>query len=221
MEKGMSVEERIKRAEDIYNRRNGVYTRSVSNSEKNCKIAKKKKAKRLLMQIFVCLLIYIIFYAVNNRNYIFSEDFRNSVNIFLEKANASEIYKKAKSFIIDFFNDEEKTEENKIEENTTKDEILDETKDDEKKNEGEPKKEEKQSQEKNKEDKNIGGATEKTENISKNKDEKLTEQQIMEKEAKEIKKSISFIKPISRKNKLKFWMEKSYHKHGSNIPYWS
>ena len=103
-------------------------------------------------------------------------------------------------FIIEFFNDEEKIEENKIEENTTKDEILDENKDDEKKNEGEQKKEEKQSQEKNKEEQNIGGAMEKTENISKNKDEKLTEQQIMEKEAKEIKKSISFIKPISRKN---------------------
>lgn len=216
MEKGMSVEERIKRAEDIYNRRNGIYTRSIPNVEKNCKIAKKKKAKRLLMQIFVCLLIYIIFYAVNNRNYIFSEDFRNSVNIFLEKANASEIYKKAKSFIIEFFNDEDK-----IEENTTKDEILDENKDDEKKNEGEQKKEEKQSQEKNKEDQNIGGATENTENMKKNKDEKLTEQQIMEKEAKEIKKSISFIKPISRKNKFKFWVEKSYNKHGSKIPYWS
>ena len=200
MEKGMSVEERIRRAEDIYNRRNGIYTRSIPNAEKNCKIAKKKKVKRLLMQIFVCLLIYIIFYAVNNRNYIFSEDFRNSVSIFLEKTNASELYKKAKSFIIEFIKDEEKIEENKIEENTTKDEILDENKDDGKKNEGEQKKEEKQSKEKNKEEQNIGGATENTENMNKNKDEKLTEQQIMEKEAKEIKKSISFIKPISRKN---------------------
>ena len=188
MEREISVEERIRRAEDIYNRRNGIYTRNVSNTEKNCKRKKKRNSKRLLMQIFICLLIYVIFYVVNNRNYIFSEEFRNSVSEFLnEKTNIIDLYGKAKEYIQIKFEDEEKVEEQKEKTDEKTDEKKDE-KTDEKK------------------DENIGGAIEKNENISKkskenkeNKEnkEKLTEQQLMEIEAKEIKKNIKFVKPVN------------------------
>ena len=114
MEREISVEERIRRAEDIYNRRNGIYTRNVSNTEKNCKRKKKRNSKRLLMQISICLLIYVVFYVVNNRNYIFSEEFRNSVSEFLnEKTNIIDLYGKAKEYIQIKFEDEEKVEEQK------------------------------------------------------------------------------------------------------------
>ena len=97
MERAMSVEERIKRAEDIYNRRNGVYTGNVSNMEKTCKRKKRKNSKRLLIQIALCLLIDVNLYSVNNRNYIFSEEFRNSVSQFInEKTNLIEIYDRTK-----------------------------------------------------------------------------------------------------------------------------
>ncbi len=188
----VSVEERIRRAEDIYNRKNGTYTRSVPNVEKNCKIAKKRKVKRLLMQIFVCLLIYIIFYAVINRNYIFSEDFRNSVGTFLnEKTKIGDWYNSAKGYIQSKFLDESKakTKENKVDD---KEKGREQTNSVENKKQEQKKDETKES----KKDENIGGAAENTENISKKNNEKLTEQQIMENEAKEIKNYIKFIVPV-------------------------
>ena len=219
MERAMSVEERIRRAEDIYNRRNGVYTKTTTNNSKTKNTNKKRTAKRLLMQIFVCLSIYVIFYAVTNREYIFSEEFRNSVNTFFtEKINTPELYSKVKNFILSFFEDEESNagaENEQLQDG---------------KSQGEKTEDENQ-QEKNIKDENIGGAeegseggaeesskvsaeenakvgTEETteknevtsaknsEDTSQKKTKEFTEQEIMEKEGKEIKKKISFIAPI-------------------------
>ena len=194
MEREISVEERIRRAEDIYNRRNGIHTRNVSKTERPCKIKKKRNLKRLLKQIVVCILIYVIFYAITNRNYIFSEEFRNSVSMFLnEKTNIIDIYGKIKEYIQIKFEDEEKVEEQK-EKIDNKDEKKDENNktdedgENDKNKENEKNEEEKLKENSTDKDENIGGAIEKTENVSKeskkNKEnkEKLTEQQIMEKE---------------------------------------
>lgn len=203
MERAMSVEERIRRAEDIYNRRNGVYTKTSTINSKTKNASKKRTAKRLLMQIFVCLSIYVIFYAVTNREYIFSEEFRNSVNTFFtETINTPEMYSKVRKFVLNFFEDGENNEE-----------VVNEQSQDAQ-SQGENK-EEKNEQEKNTKDENIGGAEESTEvgtgentekkevlteknseSTSHKKNEELSEQQQMEKEAKEIKKKISFIAPI-------------------------
>ena len=219
MERAMSVEERIRRAEDIYNRRNGVYTKTTTNNSKTKNTNKKRTTKRLLMQIFVCLSIYVIFYAVTNREYIFSEEFRNSVNTFFtEKINTPELYSKVKNFVLSFFEDEENN-------TSAGNEQLQDGK-----SQGEKTEDENQ-QEKNTKDENIGGAeesseggteessevgseesaevgneetaeknkvvsAENSEDTSQKKAEELTEQEKMEKEAKEIKKKISFIAPI-------------------------
>ena len=63
MERTLSSEERIRRAEEIYQRRkiqNGVKvsTRSVNRNEK----LEYKLFKKLGIQIVICLLIYMIFY---------------------------------------------------------------------------------------------------------------------------------------------------------------
>ena len=198
MERAMSVEERIRRAENIYNRRNGIYARNEPKAERTTKKAKKGSVKRLLMQMFICLLIYVVFYAVTNRNYIFSEEFRNDVGSFVnEKTKISDWYNSAKSYIQSEFEEESNTEsepnkekkgeeqsnstENKIEENKENSQNQDQKKDETKES---------------KKDENIGGAVDNTENVSEKNNEKLTEQQIMENEAKEIKKNISFIAPI-------------------------
>ena len=187
MEREISVEERIRRAEDIYNRRNGIHTRNVSKTERPCKIKKKRNLKRLLKQIVVCILIYVIFYAITNRNYIFSEEFRNSVSMFLnEKTNIIDIYGKIKEYIQIKFEDEEKVEEQK-EKIDNKDEKKDENNktdedgENDKNKENEKNEEEKLKENSTDKDENIGGAIEKTE----------------EKEAKEIKKNIKFIKPLN------------------------
>jgi hypothetical protein len=82
MEKTMSVEERIKRAEEIYNKRKNNYIEEEFFKEKR----KRKKSNvfhKLFVQILVCLLIYGAFYVVANDNYIFSEEFRNNAKEIL------------------------------------------------------------------------------------------------------------------------------------------
>lgn len=214
MDRAMSVEERIRRAEDIYNRRNGVYTKSSTINYKTNNISKKRNAKRLLMQIFVCLSIYVIFYTVTNREYIFSEEFRNSVNTFFtEKINSPEIYSKVKNFVLSFFEDDEKDSSTENSENITVEEKQ-EDKYKEQNNEKDTRKDEGETNENNQDktndkakDENIGGATEnsanvqnadekKNENVSQKKERELTEQELMERDARDIKKNISFIAPI-------------------------
>ena len=195
MERAMSVEERIRRAENRYNRRNGIYTRNEPKEERTIKKAKKRSIKRLLMQMFVCLLIYVVFYAVTNRNYIFSEEFRNAVGSFVnEKTKLGDWYNSAKEYIQSKFEEESKTENesNKEEEknNST------ENKTNESKESSQNREQKKDEAKESKKDENIGGAIENIEKVSKKKNEKLTEQQIMENEAKEIKENISFIAPI-------------------------
>ena len=84
MERTMSMEERIRRAEEIYNRRksaSGVRV-STGNVNKNEKV-KISLFKKMIMQIAICIVIYIIFYLIKNSNYIFSEDVINKTKEFL------------------------------------------------------------------------------------------------------------------------------------------
>lgn len=181
MEKTMSVEERIKRAEDIYNKRNGIqYTKSKISKDKH-----KGNIKKLFMQIFICLLIYIVFYTAKNRDYIFSEDFRNEVTVFLtEKTKISEWYSNAKEHFANKFNFSNNEED--IDENNS---IQEEDNDMNSENDG------------NVEDNTTGDAEDINVNNGKNiggsnENEELSEQEKMENDAKEIKRKISFITPV-------------------------
>ena len=84
MERVLSQEERIRRAEEIYNRRkssNGirVSTGVMNNSEKK----KISLFKKMFMQLAICAVIYIIFYLIKNTNYIFSDDVISKTKEFL------------------------------------------------------------------------------------------------------------------------------------------
>ena len=100
MEKTMSVEEKIKRAEEIYNRRQGnskrqIATVNLNNNKKNFKLLKK-----MLIQILVSLLIYLAIATIQNSNYVFSENFINKVNEILSyDINFSVIYNNIKQTI--------------------------------------------------------------------------------------------------------------------------
>ena len=78
MERTVSVDEKIRRAEEIYSRRqqentNRVQARvNVNDDRKDYKLFKK-----MILQIAICLVIYFIFYLIKNNNYIFSENFLN------------------------------------------------------------------------------------------------------------------------------------------------
>ena len=100
MERTMSVEEKIRRAEEIYERRkqgNRKPIATVSVREKK----DIKLLKKMIIQILVCVAIYSFIYIIQNSNYVFSEEFLKKVNELLSyDTNFSQIYENIKEQII-------------------------------------------------------------------------------------------------------------------------
>ena len=121
MERTLSVEEKIRRAEAIYERRQGN-TRPVAT----IKVGDKEKKdirllKKMLIQILVCTILYLVIYVIQNNQYVFSEDFTNKVNEVLSyDTNFMELYNNAKNSILSLFSNTEEdnsTEQNSVEQN--------------------------------------------------------------------------------------------------------
>ena len=218
MERIMSVEDKIRRAEEIYNRRReneykATTTRvSVENNKNIENKLVNKRLKKMIIQIILCMIIYLSFYYIINNNYIFSEDFKRKCNEILSyDISFSEMYKKVSSQIIlikeKYQQEVERIEQNMNESDAVKEEqnneeieeiqqqIENQTSENVENNESESN-EQLDKQENNNE--NIGGLVEKVENIESNVEEKneLTEEEQMKKEAQEIKSKISFVKPV-------------------------
>lgn len=177
MERTMSVEEKIRRAEEIYyrrqNRENPVRetVKMSTKSKKNVKLFKK-----MIKQIIICLIIYAIFYAVINNNYIFSEDFTQKAReILSQDINFSQIYTFVSNNIKEVFKEKNVEETSNQQEEKSKEEIQNN-------------------------EENIGGAEElptvEVENVENNETETITLSQ-MEQDANYIKSTINFIKPVN------------------------
>ena len=114
MERMMSVEDKIRRAEEIYNRRRESDSR-YSNSSTRVSVNSKKDFKlfkKLIWQIIICLLIYSTFYFCIINNYVFSEDLKNKVREILSyDVNFQETYTKLYNIYINL------TKESKIQNN--------------------------------------------------------------------------------------------------------
>lgn len=175
MEKLLSTEDKIKRAEEIYNRRKTNQTKlaTVNLSEKK----DLKLLKKMVIQIVICLSIYCIFYLIKNNNYIFSEDLINKTKEVLNyDIDFNELYMILKNKIQSSNLEKEKSESNNIEETNFESENNEE---------------------------GIGG------NVQELKEEVNNELSQMEKDAIEIKKSISFINPIEGIVTSKFGLRNS------------
>lgn len=98
MERVMSVEERIRRAEAIYEKRKQGENRpitkvSINNQKKDVKLLKK-----MIIQILICMTIYFGIYMIYNNKYVFSEDFIKKANEILSyDTNFKELYDNAKN----------------------------------------------------------------------------------------------------------------------------
>ncbi len=82
----MSSEERIRRAEEIYNRRKEKYNGNIRVSSSSVNVNSKPEytmLKKVILQVLICLVIYLIFYLIKNSDYIFSENFLQRANEFL------------------------------------------------------------------------------------------------------------------------------------------
>ena len=197
MEKTMSVEDKIRRAEEIYNRRreNSIKYNTAKvnvNNKKDFKLFKK-----MIWQIIICLSIYSIFYFTITNNYVFSEDLRNKTNEILSyDINFGEIYSNIINTyggLFDIKNNENNNQEETIEmqsEETTKEENISKISND-------------KIEENTLQKENIGGAVEEkdTKEIKENVNLTQEEQDIIN-----IKNTISFIVPVQGYVSSKFGM---------------
>lgn len=169
MERTMSVEEKIRRAEQIYERRKQgsdkqIATVSVNNEKKDIRLLKK-----MIVQILICISIYLVIYFINNSEYVFSKDFINKINEILSyDVNFMDLYNTIKdqyNKIIVNNNEQEQPEQTKEQgENTTQD--------------------------------GIGGAVEDLQNTSDVKEETTKELSQSEQDIINVKNTTTFIKPI-------------------------
>lgn len=115
MERVMTVEEKIRRAEEIYQRRRQGEERPIAkvtvNDKKDIKLLKK-----MIMQMFICVIIYLGVYVIQNNQYVFSEDFIHKTNEILSyDINFMELYEKLKNQIMGWM-EQENEQENKPQE---------------------------------------------------------------------------------------------------------
>lgn len=111
MERAMTVEERIRRAEEIYERRKRNEGLTVVQEKENKKEKNEKKdiklLKKMVIQLMICICIYLVIYTIQNKQYIFSEDFINKVNeIISYDIDFKKLYEDSKNFIMGIFNKE-------------------------------------------------------------------------------------------------------------------
>ena len=123
MERILSQEERIRRAEEIY------YRRKLNNSDVRmpCSQVRDKTKKRqfslyrkMAIQILLCVLIYLIFSLIKEANYLFSENVINKTKEFLNQdvnfevisSKVNEFWQNNKEKFSVFINNEEQNSNN-------------------------------------------------------------------------------------------------------------
>ncbi len=116
MERTMTVEERIRRAEEIYERRKRNEGLTVVHDEKDKKEKHEKKdiklLRKMIIQLMVCICIYLVIYTIQNKQYIFSEDFINKVNeIISYDIDFKKLYEDIKHYIMGIFHKENENQD--------------------------------------------------------------------------------------------------------------
>ncbi len=130
MEKSMSVEERIRRAEQRYynisNEKYGEIEKNYNNNQKKndtekitTSKSKKNIKKKLILQIMICLIIYGIFYFINNNDSLLSRDIKSKTQEILNTdINFSQLCLNIKNNIEKCFDNIQNKKENSDEKNT-------------------------------------------------------------------------------------------------------
>ena len=182
MERVMTVEERIRRAEEIYERRKRNEGLTVVNEENKQKEKNEKKdmklLKKMMIQLMVCICIYLVIYPIQNKQYIFFFFFIQKVNeIISYDIDFKKVYQDTKNYIMSIFSSENENEQQNNETNMN---------------------------ENNEISNGIGGAVEETTDESTESAE-LTQQETVQEEQNltqeeqdilKVKNTTSFIKPV-------------------------
>ena len=124
MERILSEEEKLRRAIEISQRRNNHYYTDKSARADLSEKKDYKLFKKMILQIIICLLIYIIFHLINTTNYMFSEEIiKNTTNILSYDINLEKVYKDCQNFLFNIFNNGNNSEQI-ILDNTIKNNII-------------------------------------------------------------------------------------------------
>ncbi len=214
MERVLTQDERIRRAEEIYARRQNLRektkkaTLNVSSEPKEFKLLKK-----LVLQVIICVLMYFIFYLVNTTNYSFSEvTLAKTEELITQDIDFLAIYNNVTNWVGSYISKLNITEENTIsKENEVQDQANAENL---VQNQEEENKEQENQVAENKEQENENIA------VSVNVEETTGQTEIQNTELSEtdrIKQKYSFIKPINRNNNLRIWDKRINIKYNIDI----
>ena len=176
MERAMTVEERIRRAEERYERKKRKEGITIISEEKKSEKKEKKDIKllkKIVIQLIICTCIYLVIYTIQNNKYIFSEDFINKVNeIISQDIDFTKLYRDTKNYIMSLFNKQGSQEDNQGQNTNAVEENLN--------NNG------------------IGGAVEETKQPEETNQETQKNQNLSQEEQDilNVKNTTSFIKPV-------------------------
>lgn len=208
MERTITMEERIRRAEEIYSRRktaNGI--RVASNSVNRTEKKQMSLLKKMFFQLAICAMIYVIFYLIKNGNYIFSQDVINKTKEFLSyDINFGQLQNQVTFFLKEnrFWGEDDAETTNNVNENSVIGENSESTEGEAKENDKDNTSSEEQKNEENENNKEstnsvggIGGANT-NEIIEDNDEEKVdTKKSQSELDIEYIKENYNFILPVT------------------------
>lgn len=101
----MSPEERIRRAEEIYYRRQSQGIRVSTNSVNVGKTNKISLGKKMIVQIIICVIIYSTFFCIKSYDNIFTQNVINTTKTILNyDVNFSNLYNQAMEYFNNNFN---------------------------------------------------------------------------------------------------------------------
>ena len=100
IERAISADEKLRRAEEIYYRRKENSERQGAKTV-NVPVSNKKYVlKKMIIQIIICLFLYCSYYVIKNFNFIFSKEVINKTNEILSyDINVQDLYGEATNYI--------------------------------------------------------------------------------------------------------------------------
>ena len=208
MERALTQDERIRRAELIYARRQSTREKTRHATVNISEPKNFKLLKRVILQAIICILIYFIFYLINTTSYSFSAVTLNKTNEILSSDYDFEsIFNSIIENINGYISNLRNTEENYVEaeETNNQDEV----------NASEEFVENEENIEKGKEETSIN-REEQLNIVSMNNDEGVSAEEINNVELSEterIKQNYSFIIPVKRKGFIRIWRKGANIKH--------
>ena len=112
MERVLTPDEKLRRAEEIYYRKKGISAKE-NNKTVNVPVSNQKYLfKKMIIQIVICLLIYCSYYVIKNYNFIFSKDVIEKTNQVLSyDIDIQEMYCKVANYINNYKYFSEQNEE--------------------------------------------------------------------------------------------------------------